>query len=171
MGDARLMKYFKFEDADLIANRSGVLSQKQMGRLRSERTSFKSKARAIGWVIGLGSVLLLAGIFASGVLNGSGIVMIVIPLLFLMPLGVAGFLIFGRFADRNYSVRKVEGPVELGMTQTYNKDGTTNQHYRLRIGGQSFIADPELSHVMNDGATYRIYYADDWDEVLSAEPA
>ena len=56
------------------------------------------------------------------------------------------------------------------MTQTYNKDGTTNQHYRLQVGDQSFVTDPELSKIMTDGEAYRVYYADDWSEILSAEP-
>jgi hypothetical protein len=169
MEDHKLKEYFKFDDADLNANRHGVLSQKQMGRLKGERRSFKSKARIVGWIIGLGALILLGILFGSGVLNGSGILIIAIPLLFLMPLGVAGFLIFGRFADQNYSVKKAEGPIQLGMTQTYNQDGTTNQHYRLQIGDQSFIAEPDLSKIMTDGDIYRVYYADDWSEVLSVE--
>jgi hypothetical protein len=66
-------------------------------------------------------------------------------------------------------VRQVEGPAELSVNQTYNRDGTTNQHYSLRVGGRSFVTDPELSKIMSDGDRYRIYYADDWSEILSAE--
>ena len=169
MSDASLMKYFKFDAADLDANRSGVLSRNQQLRLKGERSSFKTKARIVGIIIGVGSLVLLVGILAAGILNGSGVLLFVIPLLFVMPLGLAGFLIFGKFGDGNYSVKKVEGSIELGVTQTYNKDGTTNQHYRLRIGDQSFVVDPDLSSVMKDGDSYRVYYADDWSEILSAE--
>lgn len=169
MSDDRLMKYFKFDEADLSENRKGVLSQKQIGRLKGERSSFKTKTRIVGSIIGLGSLVVLGIIFWSGVLNDSGILIFVIPILFLMPLGVASFLIFGKFADGNYSVKKVEGPIELTMKQTYNQDGTTNHHYRLQIGEQSFVTDPELSKIMVDGDTYRIYYLDDWSEIISAE--
>jgi hypothetical protein len=173
LSDDRLMKYFNFDEDDLSDNRRGVQSKKQVGRLRGERGSFKTKARIVGSVIGLASLVLLGIVMGivlgSGVLNDSGILIFVIPLLFLMPLGVAGFLIFGKFADGNYSVKQVEGPIELGMTQTYNQDGTTNHHYRLQVGDQSFVAEPELSKIMTDGDSYRIYYADDWSEILSAE--
>jgi hypothetical protein len=169
MSDDRLMKYFKFDQADLSENRKGLLSQKQTARLKGERGSFKTKARIVGSIIGLGSLTVLCVIFWSGALNESGILIFIIPLLFLMPLGVAGFLIFGKFADGNYSVKKVEGPIELTMTQTYNQDGTTNHHYRLQIGDQSFVTDPELSKIMVNGDTYRIYYSEDWSEILSAE--
>jgi hypothetical protein len=169
MRDDRLMKYFKFDESDLDENRKGVLSQNQIRRLKGERGSFKTKARIVGSIIGLGSLVVLGAIFWSGILNDSGILVFVIPLLFLMPLGVASFLMFGKFADGNFSVKKVEGQIELGMTQTYNQDGTTNHHYRLQIGDQSFVTDPELSKIMVDGDTYRIYYSDDWSEILSAE--
>jgi hypothetical protein len=169
MTDASLMKYFKFDEADLAANRSGVVSQKQIARLKGERSSFKTKARIVGGIIALGSMIILGGILWAGSLSGSGVLRVIIPLMFVFPFAVAGFLIFGKFADQNYAVKKVEGPIELGMTQTYNQDGTTNQHYRLRIGDQSFIAEAALSKIMTDGDAYRVYYADDWAEILSAE--
>ena len=169
MADARLMKYFKFDEAELAANRSGVLSQKQMARLKGERSSFKTKARVIGGIIALVSMIILGGILWTGVLTGTGPLEFIVPLFFLFPLAVAAFLLFGRFADRTYTVKKVEGSMQLGVTQTYNQDGTTNQHYRLNIGDHSFIADPDLSKIMTDGDSYRVYYADDWDEILSLE--
>lgn len=169
MSDARLMQYFKFDDADLAANRNGFLSSKQAARLRGERGSFKAKARIIGSVIGLAALAGLGALFLSGVLNGSGILLFVIPLFFVFPLAVAGFLLFGRFADQKAVVKHVEGPIELGLNQTYNRDGTTNQHYSLRVGGHSFVTEPELSRIMADGDTYKVYYADDWSEILSAE--
>lgn len=171
MSDSTLMRYFKFDEADLDANRNGRLSPKQAARLKGERGSFKSKARIIGGVIGLASLAGLAALYLSGVLNDSGILLYITPLFFLFPLGVAGFLLFGRFANRDYSVKQVEGPIQLAMNRTYNKDGTTNQHYALRVGGQSFVAEPDLSKVMTDGERYRVYYADDWSEILSAERA
>ncbi len=169
MGDVRLMNYFKFDEADLSANRNGLLSEKQKGRLRSERVSFKARARLLGIIIGVGALALLGGILWQGVLNGSPVLLVVIPLLFIFPLGGSAFLIFGKFGEGNFAVRQVEGPIEVAMAETYNRDGTANKHYRLRIGGRSFVVDQDISRVMRDGDQYKVYYADDWSEILSAE--
>lgn len=169
MANAQLMHYFDFNETDLEANRNGVLSEKQSARLERERNQFKASARVVGIIIGIGSLLLLAIIIALGLLDHSQFLEIVIPLLFVAPLGFAAFLISGRFNVAPFTVRRLEGPVHLGTSLQPARRSARRGRFALQVDGHAFTVDPELSKVIRDGDRYRVYYASDWEDILSIE--
>ncbi len=170
MSVTELMHYFNFDNADLEANRNGQLSQKQRDRLQGERRTFKNSARVVGVIVGLGSLVLLGIIIALGMLDHSPFLEIVIPLLFIAPLGFAAYLISGRYEIAPFAVKRLEGPVHLRPSAKASPIGTGSRRYALLVDGHAFTVDPELQKLIRDGERYRVYYASDWDDILSLEP-
>jgi hypothetical protein len=165
MNHPQLEKYLKFDDSDLAANRNGRLSPGQQKRLGGERSSFRLKARVVGMVIFLGVVLLVA--FLEALPEPMPLWVLVF---FLVPLGFAAFLLFGNFANQNYTISQVTGPIANASSKTYNSSGTENYHYKIAVGDRTFPVDRELLDILPEGAVYTVYYAGDWDEIISMEP-
>ena len=169
MANSELMHYFDFDNTDLEANRNGQLSQRQRLGLERQRNQFKAATRVVGIVIAIGSLLILAVIIALGLLDHSPFLEIVIPLLFVAPLGFAAFLISGRFNVAPFAVKRLEGPVHLGVSNQPGRRGVRYRRFALQVDGHAFAVDPELSKVIQNGDRYRVYYASDWEDILSVE--
>ncbi len=170
MTETELMHYFNFDNVDLEANRNGQLSEKQRVRLQGERRAFTNSARLVGIIIGVGSLAMLGIIVALGLLDHSLFLEIVIPLMCIAPLGFAAYLMSGRYEIAPFAVKRLEGPVHLRPSAKASPLGTGARRYALTVDGHSFTVDPELQKVMRDGERYRVYYASDWDDILSLEP-
>ncbi len=170
MTDTELMRYFDFDNADLEANRNGQLSEKQRARLQGERRRFTNSARVLGVIIGAGSLAILGLIVALGLLDQSLFLEIVIPLMCIAPLGFAAYLMSGKYEIAPFAVKRLEGPVHLRPSAKASPLGTGARRYALTVDGHSFTVKPELQRVIRDGERYRVYYASDWDDILSLEP-
>jgi|SRR5450759_721424 len=170
MSDEQLKQYFKFDDADLAANRIGEVTPKQVARLTKEVTS----SRTAGLIFGslLMSVALLPTLLTVGTVKQMGIVFILPWTCIWLPIwGAIGYaLIRGAFKKHVVTLQKVEGPINIVKTESYSSEShTTSYDYELHIGGKEFDVESDLADYMMQGDTYAIYYATDVEDILSVE--
>ena len=181
MSDQQLMDYFKFDEADVFANRSGQFSEKQKARLSGERKSDKTK-RLIGGIFLLLITGFLVYVFTSFYLQSKDTSSREQAILF----GVVLVLIFGGFAASNlirafskFQVKllKAEGPVNILKVERESTSGTSGHThtthyfaYEMHIGGKSFDVQAGLADIMMQGDLYDLYYSEGSEnEILSAE--
>jgi len=189
MEDQALRDYFKFDEADLAANRNGGLTEKQKMKLVKDNKS--SKTFGIGCGIGGGFFLIaIASIF---------------PIVFI-PMGLSSLqehemdaatsafiaaavwvLVWGGFGivaivwgiksgtkDRSkVLLKKAAGPVNLVGIERTGKHGHTYIDHELHIGQEEFDVDEKVAGFMMQGDLYAVYYVEDMDgsgqQVLSVE--
>ncbi len=169
MIDRELQAYFNFDEADLFANRSGVLTEKQKNRLNSNAQSTKNMFLIGGWVI-----------VAIAILPGIILYLVGVPALFFIIWTVVWVPIWifigirvmrmGRPDARDFLLKSVEGEINIVKQDEYNY--TTEQRevtYELHVGGVAFDVDSDLADIMMQGDTYAIYYMDGTKEIVSAE--
>ena len=159
MEDQKLMKYLKFDEYDLQANRMGQLTEKQRVRLVKENKREKTQS----WFVG-GFLLLIAlgglvfAIYAF-VMNFDWALRIAFGCI--LPL-VAGGLAYGFLSaalDKSRAkLQKVEGTVNIVKKNYSGAHGHTYHEHELHIGGKKFDVDEHLADVMMQGDTYAIYY-------------
>ena len=175
MLDQQLMDYFKFDQADLIANQNGQFTEKQRARIFKEDTS----DRTWGRVGGIGLLLIAAiGFFWAvaaiitdddwGFRIGFGIGFGCIwPLVW----GGLGFgLLSSSFSKHEFVLAKVQGRVNIVRRESYSSQHhTTHVYHELHIGGQEFSVQEDLADVMMQGDEYILYYIANSSEIMSAE--
>ena len=183
MNNENLKEYFKFDDADLQANRNGQFTEKQKARLVKE-----DKRDRTGSIIGGGFLMLIALIglviaIAAGAADPDWGVRIGFGLGFgcIWPLcwGGVGYVILRRaFAKFQVKLQRATGPVniikaERTSTSTDSDGFSHTSHYfvyELHIGGQSFDVQSNLADIMMQGDTYAVYYTEGSEnDILSAE--
>lgn len=175
MIDQSLMNYFKFDQADLNANRNGQFTEKQRARIIQEDKSSR-KWSLIG---GLGLMLIAAiGLAAAiagwigdsdwGFRIGFGIGFgCVWPLIWG---GIGWFLIRNSFSKHDFKLAKVQGRVNIVRRESYSSQShTTSVYHELHIGGHEFNVNEDMADVLMQGEEYILYYIADSDEILSAE--
>src|SRR5258706_1607714 len=171
MEDQKLKEYFKFDEADLEANRQGRFSEKQQACLIEND---KKIQRRWGWrsipfllIAGLGPVLALSagdffgwdwkimwGFVWTGLWGGIGLVMLISSLSKTKPLVLA----------------KATGKVNIVRDRSYRSSNHTHiSSLRLHIGRQAFDIEEDLVDVMMQGDEYILYYEKDWEEIVSVE--
>ena len=174
MAEEQLMRFLKFDQADLAANRTGQFTARQQQRLVQE-----DKRQRLFLTIGGGvaaAVALFSLIF--------GVVSIIrshdasTGLVYGIALGVIVPLVFGIVAARSLwkalgphqlRLASVQGPVELKRREGTDQD---NRHFvvvTLRIGGRKFNVLPGLDQIMVEGREYKVYYLEGTNTILSAE--
>ncbi len=192
MIDQRLKDYFKFDEADLQANRIGQITDKQKARLVKENTS-SQVGRVIGGIflllIGLVGLALAAGtIWAAGFPSFAQDGLGVWVLFILWEIGwlifALGFFIWGSrvlkrgFQGFSVTLQRVMGPiniikVERTSTHTDSDGFSHTSHYfvyELHIDGQSFDVESNLADITMQGDTYAVYYTEGSEnDILSAE--
>ena len=143
MEDQKLKTYFKFDDADLQANRMGQFSAKQKARLASENKSGAIWSLII-W-LGLMLVAAIGPVVAAlvwivnpdwGYRIGFGLGMgILWPLFWIWSLN--GDKLFRRaFFRHEYQLAKVQGHAKIVIVdRTVERRPIT--HHELQLGGQS----------------------------------
>ncbi len=169
MKEDQIKAYFAFDEADLLANRNGQLSEKQSKRVR-EADRFAER-----FIFVLFFVFLISGIFL-GVLaiytrNSVGLWIGTVILLLL-----AAWSFRGIHTEVDDTVQKVQG--EVNFVKVESKSGTmtepaaqrtTVSHYEMRVGPQAFPnVNPALIEYMQ-GETYAVYFTKTTRQILSAE--
>ncbi|MGC1378858.1 MAG: hypothetical protein WA821_21680 [Anaerolineales bacterium] len=176
MLNQQLMDYFKFDQADLIANQRGLFTEKQRARILSEDTS----NRTWGRVGGIGLLFIAAiGFFGAvvaciqdsdwGFRIGFGLGFGCIwPLVW----GGLGFgILSSAFSKHEFVLAKVQGRVNIVREESYSSSShSTTISHELHIGGKEFSVEDDLANVMMQGDEYILYYIADSSEILSAEP-
>lgn len=188
MSDSQLMIHFKFDEAELHANRSGRISEKQKERLQIKESGAKAGSLFLGGIFMLSALIGLGiggfAVFGEGPASESLAFRIIMGSVFgciwTLIWGAAGIFTLQRaFAKMEIKVGKAEGPVNIikvirreynSSTETYS-DRTA---YELRVGGRTFDVRADLPNLMAQGDVYAVYYADfnlkdKKKEVLSAE--
>jgi hypothetical protein len=171
MEDQKLKDYFKFDEADLEANRNGRFSESQQVRLIENDRKIQRRwgwrsipfllIAAIGPVAALGSGdffgwswKIMWGFVWTGVWGGIGLAMLISSLSKQKPLVLA----------------KATGKVNIVRDRSYRSSTHThNSWLELHIGRHVFDMDEELVDIMMQGDEYIVYYEKDWDEIISAE--
>ncbi len=180
MEDQKLKDYFKFDEGDLQANRSGRFSAKQKDRLFSRHNSAVRQKHIASAILIPVSILMLIWMvyliykdFASG--SGSDLGAIVQLGLFGAILLLAGtYILRISFIGPKYVVKKAQGPVNI-IKESQLTDNGTAIRYELHVGGETFNMhlESQVGDVMMQGDTYIIYYSQGVEnnlrEILSAE--
>jgi hypothetical protein len=188
MVTTELMNYFKFDEADLAANKMGQLTDKQKSKLRSDSKSNRKWGIVIGlFFLGIASIFPLS--FFSDCLFGDNcktdpgigpligaIVLIIVNLIWVVIWGGIGVIsIKGSFSKQEYKLKLAEGPINIVKELSHDSHHHEVIEYELHVGGQVFDVDSTLADFMMQGDVYSFYYlADSANEdepmdVLSAE--
>jgi hypothetical protein len=169
MAERELQKYFDFNESDLSANRSGILSNKQRIKLE-ENAKFTNKIFLIAgisiYIIGIIPTLILLLAHANVEF------MIIWSIVWISLCGFVGFKVIriGKSDKSGLILKKVEGKVNIIKEETYNN--TAKQivdDYELHIGGVSFDIDSDLADIIMQGDIYAIYYIKGEKDIMSAE--
>ena len=155
MTDNELMKYFDFDESDLNTNRNGRLSPKQNARLsHSDKSS-----RKLFLIIGLVSASLVfipsLILWLVGKLNSVGW----FSLAWIIPCGLlAFFLIRAGLKSITYTLKKVEGEIEVSKGGSYNDPADV--YYELHVGDKRFGIGEKLASRMKkeNREIYTVYY-------------
>lgn len=166
-----LSKALHFFERDLAANQRGVMSDYQLGRLRSR--VWTAAALTIPFII-LGAVVAVMqyqsmsrfGAQPSAIFGTTALVLVVIW-------GIAGGLFWlftgGVLRDlREQRVAQVSGRVSLDMSR-YTFLTRLPQTYSIMIEGKRFEITREALLTFKNGDPYTIYYAPHSKTVLSAD--
>jgi hypothetical protein len=174
MQDQKLMDYFKFDEADLQANRNGQVTEKQKARMIKDSKSggiFGNPFALLFLFIGLiGFIIaIVAGIsvpdwsFRISFGLGFGCIW---PLAW-GGIGVRSLLGSSSSSTHQFTVAKVQGVAGVNSRQIY--DGS--MEHTLVVGGKRFTAEPGLAEAMTLGAQYIVYYyiRDNLDALVSTK--
>ncbi len=170
MADQNLMDYFKFDDADLQANRNGQFTEKQTARIVKGDKSGRGLSNLGGIILIL---IALIGVVIAVVVVGGVALSKSSDWAFAIPF-VAGFgciwpLVWGGFGVRSFmysssskhtfKLAKAQGSANIESRQTYDSNNRPDiVVYTLHIGGKNFKVDQSLNNVMRQGAEYAVYY-------------
>lgn len=180
MADQTLKEHFKFDEADLQANRNGKFSVRQKDKLFGRHNAAVRQKRIAAAILIPGSTLMLvwmAYLIYTGIILGNGSnVGAIIPLgLFGGLLLLAGsYILRISFIGPTYLVKKVEGAVNI-IKGSKVINNITYVNYELHIGGETFNLhlDSTVGEVITQGEFYAIYYSQGVEnglrEILSAE--
>lgn len=167
MKDDQIKAYFAFDDADLLANRNGQLSEKQSKRVR-EADRFAER-----FIFILFFVFLISGIFLAVLAiytrNNIGLWIGMVILLLL-----AAWSFRGIHTEVDDPVQKVQG--EVNFVKVENKTMTepaaqrmTVSRYEMCVGPQVFgNVNPALIEYMQ-GEKYIVYFTKTTRQILSVE--
>lgn len=169
MKEDQIKGYFAFEEKDLLANRSGKLSEKQDKRINN----VDQFARR--FVLGMFIVLLLSALYTTysaimaknNVNSWAWAIVLVIATLWAFR-GVRNKI--------DNSVQKAEGEVNFikvekkaGSANDPSYKRTTVSSYEMRVGSEAFgNTNPALTEHMQ-GDVYAVYYTKDTRQILSVE--
>jgi hypothetical protein len=183
MEDQKLRDIYKFDEADLQANRSGNLSDKQKNEIVKRRNDWKKTGlnySSVIIVVGLG-IIIIDGVisFARGTFPHLDTSAVIIGAI----LAVLGFLwlyltLTGESGKKDLLkdvVKTAEGPaniIKADRTRSSGGSGGSTEHYfayELHIGGKEFDVDGSLAGVILQNDSYAVYYDDRNGRILSVE--
>jgi len=169
MKDDQIKGYFAFDDNDLLANRNGMLSEKQSKRMKAA-DRFADRFIEILLLLFLAGGVFM-GILAFARLNNIGL-WIGTGVLFL--LGIWAFR--GARTEVDDTVQKAQGEISFVKVQqqTGYVSDTSLKHlnvssYEMCVGGEAFAnVNPALIECMQD-ETYAVYFTKTTRQILSLE--
>ena len=158
MDDQALRDFFKFEDADLAANRSGRLSDKQQKALKKR----DQKYRKLGIGCGIGSLVAALVLLTIIIVRGWIGTSILEELAALVWAGVGGYLLYLQFfkpASTKNVLKKAAGPARIAAVerQSGNQTGAYTGH-ELHCGDEKFDLDEIPAHLLVQGDIYAVYF-------------
>lgn len=174
MADASLMSFFKFNEGDLAANKSGRFSAEQQERLKHQdkwRRGGSLGGGVVALIVALASLIFAVVFLINNKDPESGPEMgiafgIVVPLVF----GFFGLRnLWKAFGPREMRVASAQGTAIIAIRKWRDEQGAEFSHAELRIGGRKFLQTTGLPNAMANGKEYRVYYVRDTDTILSAE--
>lgn len=180
-----LMAAFTYNEADLDANRRGLISDDQRQRLRNIGSSIQGASRRGVWVIAgfvIFGVCLMSAVytyysapdFLATISNPSN----------LLACAFAGLLIVAIVAysvwqarrnsagltDPKLQVLQTEGKADVRKV-TYYSRGVPHSYYAVTVGDKTFKWMEETATLFFTGTPYRIYYCKSgpYEQVLSID--
>ena len=169
MDDQPLRDFFKFDETDLNANRSGRFSDKQQKKILQEDKKITKLLIVIG--IGLVVVTLMIVYFAIVPVlvtwqtrtAGGNIGALFLPGLWGLIAGGLGYLVLhGAIKNRiNFSkvkFKKAEGPLHFVAVKS---DDSEDIGYDLKLGKERLglgLVDDDMRGAMKEGDIYAVYY-------------
>ena len=169
MNDDQIRAYFAFDEADLLANRNGQLSEKQSKRVK-EADRFAER-----FIFTLFFVFLISGIFLTVLAiytrtNPGLWIGAIIALL------LSAWLFRSLHSEVDDTIQKVQG--EVNFVKVEKKTGTTTtpasqrmkvSSYEMCVGSEVFSnVNPALIEFM-DGNHYTVYFTKTTRQILSVE--
>jgi hypothetical protein len=178
MFDEQLMKYFKFDEADLQANRSGQLTEKQTTGM-AEDDKYNKIFGAIGGIFlfliaVLGFYVGVSGFSQSYDIRGRLTAVVLVAAWGGLFGGLCARTMRHAFSKFQVRILKAEGPVNIVKVErtSTRPNGTTSRFYayEMHIGTGTFDVTSDLAGYMMQGDIYAIYYTQDSEkEILSTE--
>lgn len=170
MDEQKLQEYFDFDEDDLIANRMGRLSERQLKHLDAAR---KHKP-GLEWGIGLlFFVLAGAGIYgaASAIFNAPSIIE---GIAFVLVFGILWPYLFGKLGlqmiDSTRPKMNMHVKAERGHLQFRNRSARDIiPYYELQVGDRIIEVADDLSEMVVEGDKYAIYFLAKTKGILSLE--
>jgi hypothetical protein len=164
MSDQELMKFFKFDEADRLANQAGRITAKQKLRFR-EDDPFNKKRGLIGGILllviaALGlAIMVFAWIKYSGDLP-MAIIFLSVGGIWMIIGGIsAGFVLARYHASPGFIVAKVQGHARIVDVQSSYANNRVGVHQELQIGGKRFMATKVMEGILQ-GQQAIVYYFD-----------
>lgn len=167
MEDQKLKDYFKFNEADLQANRNGQFSENQKVRMAKDSKSGRIGENLFAYIflfIGLIGVVIAVATAANGMLHSDlgGAA---------LPAEVAGIAAFGCIwplvwggigvralltpREHDFKLAKVQGIANINSRRPYESNSAV---YTLQISSKAFEVDKSLAEVITPGSQYALYY-------------
>lgn len=174
----KLQRRFDFDEADLMANQNGYLSEKQKKTINKYSRGARGFAWFLGGVLILGAVAMakptiawmsrlseIDSLIEKGFMLGSGLLMWA---LFLF-LGIGGIIliIVGFTSTPQYEIKSVRGRANLVRGSTGGRHSSV--YYDLNISGKEFDGDGNLNKVIIQDAEYIVYYTAGAQQIVSIE--
>ena len=174
MAEEQLMKFLRFDQADLAANRAGQFTARQQERLVQEdkrNRLFMTISGGLAAVVALFSLIFgVVSVIRSHDPNTAvvyGVALgVVVPLVFGM---VAARSLWKALGPHQLRLASVQGPVQLKRREGTDEDNRRFVVVTLRIGGCKFNVLPGLEKIMVEGGEYKVYYIEGSNTILSAE--
>lgn len=139
-----LMQAYKFNEADLEANRNGSLSEQQLDRLKRQATLYRSLALG---TLAIGSILAIPMLFIS-------------PLLAIILFGGTGLIVLYIFMDMSNDKALYTTPLAevTGIIRIRERWQRKSVYYAIKINELRFDVPTYAKQSLHDGDPYTIYY-------------
>jgi hypothetical protein len=182
MDEQGLKDYFVFDDADLVANRSGKLSEKQKKKLvKQQKEANKYSLPLAAFFFAIASIFPIAFMpmsisawqqhqIAEALLN------LIAPLIWVTIWGGIGYFFLYSFINDLRSISKINFKKEAGPVHFEDKKSKPggNLQFILYVGKVKLeVVEDHLRTAMQEGDTYTVYFykikGSSGNHVLSAE--
>jgi len=165
MNDKALREFFKFDEAELIANKNGKFSVKQQNTLNNFEKRMSGINIGSGVLALVIAVMLILSIINKGSI-GSSIPQVIGSVI---ALGIGVFILYFQLFTKSTIedvVIKIEGPIKVLEVRKTSVENPTSSYLQqqLRIGKKNFIMDKDIPDgLIEPDDIYAVYYKDKID--------